>query len=114
MGKILYDDYHSMNTVSCTSSFSLLVLMKLYNSLSVARVSLKNDEMRSAFLKEFTSFNVLDEDYVAEKYAGKPDEEMSHYEGVSDISVNNKDITDLRPKPIDIEDVVLQGSQPQP
>ena len=43
MGKILYDDYHSMNTVSCTASFSLLVLMKLYNSLSVAQVSLKND-----------------------------------------------------------------------
>jgi len=113
MGKILYEDYHSMNTVSCTASFSLLVLMKLYNSLSVAQVSLKNDEMRSAFLKEFTSFNVLDEDYVAEKFAGKPDEEMSHYEGVSDISVNNnRDITDLRPAPISIEDVVLQESQP--
>jgi len=79
----------------------------------VAQVSLKNDEMRSAFLKEFTSFNVLDEDYVAEKFAGKPDEEMSHYEGVSDISVNNnRDITDLRPAPISLEDVVLQESQP--
>ena len=26
MGKILYDDYHSMSTVSCTASFALLVL----------------------------------------------------------------------------------------
>ena len=68
MGKILYDDYHSMSTVSCTASFALLVLMKLYNSLCVARVSIKQDEMRSAFLKEFTSFNVLDVDYVKRKY----------------------------------------------
>ena len=68
MGKILYDDYHSMSTVSCTASFALLVLMKLYNSLCVARVSIKQDEMRSAFLKEFTSFNVLDVDYVKKKY----------------------------------------------
>ena len=97
MGKILYDDYHSMNTVSCTASFSLLVLMKLYNSLSVAQVSLKNDEMRSAFLKEFTSFNVLDEDYVAEKYAGKPNEEMSHY----------TDVQETEPT-VSLENVVLQ------
>lgn len=68
MGKILYEDYHSMSTVSCTASFALLVLMKLYNSLCVARVSIKQDEMRSAFLKEFTSFNVLDVDYVKKKY----------------------------------------------
>lgn len=68
MGKILYDDYHSMSTVSCTASFALLVLMKLYNSLCVANVSIKQDEMRSAYLKEFTSFNVLDVDYVRKKY----------------------------------------------
>ena len=101
MGKILYDDYHSMNTISCTASFSLLVLMKLYNSLSVAQISLKNDEMRSAFLREFTSFNVLDEDYIAEKYAGKPDEQMSHY----------ADVRETEPT-VSLENVVLQESQP--
>ena len=98
MGKILYEDYHSMSTVSCTASFALLVLMKLYNSLSVARISLKNDEMRSAFLQEFTSFNVLDEDYIAEKYAGKPDEGMSNY----------TDVREPDPGPISLENVVLQ------
>jgi len=100
MGKILYEDYHSMNTVSCAASFSLLVLMKLYNSLSVARVSLKNDEMRSAFLREFTSFNVLDEDYIAEKYAGKPDEEMSNYTDVRE--------PESETNALDLDTVVLQ------
>ena len=78
--------------------------MKLYNSLSVAQVSLKNDEMRSAFLKEFTSFNVLDEDYVAEKYAGKPDEEMSHYTDVTSAGETEPTVS--------LENVVLQESQP--
>lgn len=79
MGKILYDDYHSMSTISCTASFALLVLMKLYNSLCVAKVSIKQDEMRSAFLREFTSFNVLDADYVRKK------------QGVSESEVDTSD-----------------------
>ena len=45
----------------------LLVLMKLYNSFDVARQSVKNDKMMSAYMSEFVSFNVLDADYVEEK-----------------------------------------------
>jgi hypothetical protein len=40
--------------------------MKLYNSLSVAYYSVKDDKMMSAFMSEFVSFNVLDKDYVSE------------------------------------------------
>ena len=36
--------------------------MKLYNSLEVARQSVKNDKMMSAYMSEFVSFNVLDKD----------------------------------------------------
>ena len=92
MGKILYDDYHSMSTVSCTASFALLVLMKLYNSLCVARVSIKQDEMRSAFLKEFTSFNVLDVDYVKKKYGTESRSESGV--ALEDVSV---DIPEAKP-----------------
>ena len=45
-------------------SFSLLVLMKLYNSFVVARESVKNDKMMSSYMSEFVSFNVLDADYL--------------------------------------------------
>ena len=41
--------------------------MKLYNSLEVAKQSVKNDKMMSAYMSEFVSFNVLDADYVANK-----------------------------------------------
>ena len=67
MINVLYQDYHSMSTISCFVSFTLLVQMKLYNSLSIAYKSVKNDTMLSAFLTEFVSFNVLDKDYINDK-----------------------------------------------
>ena len=66
MINILYQDYHSASTLSCFVSFTLLVTMKLYNSLSVAYYSVKDDKMMSAFMSEFVSFNVLDKDYISE------------------------------------------------
>ena len=63
MIKILKDDYHSSTTLSCFMSFSLLVLMKLYNSYTVANQSVHNDKMMSAYMSEFVSFNVIDKDH---------------------------------------------------
>jgi hypothetical protein len=65
--KILYNDYHSQSTVSCFISFTLLILMKLYNSFGVAYQSVKNDKMMSAYMSEFVSYNVLDSDYIKSK-----------------------------------------------
>lgn len=65
--KILNTDYHSQSTISCFISFTLLILMKLYNSFSVAYQSVKNDKMMSAYMSEFVSYNVLDSDYLASK-----------------------------------------------
>ena len=62
--KLVKDKYHSMSSVSCFFSFSLLVMMKLYNSFVVARQSVKNDKMMSAYMSEFVSYNVLDSDYL--------------------------------------------------
>ena len=66
MINILYQGYHSASTLSCFISFTLLVTMKLYNSLSISYKSFKDDTMLSAFLTEFVSFNVLDKDYISE------------------------------------------------
>jgi len=75
MVKILNDDYHSSSTMSCFVSFALLVLMKLYNSLSVAHQSVKNDKMMSAYMSEFVSFNVLDADYLDRQLSLKANDE---------------------------------------
>lgn len=72
MIKIIKNDYHSSSTLSCFFSFSLLVLMKLYNSYTVANQSVKNDKMMSAYMSEFVSFNVIDSDYIKPKLTNKP------------------------------------------
>ena len=69
--KLVKDGYHSSSTLSCFVSFSLLVLMKLYNSLEVARNSVKDDKMTSAYMSEFVSFNVLDADYIEQQLEQK-------------------------------------------
>tara|TARA_Y100001958_G_C20762112_1_gene241709 strand:+ start:52 stop:504 length:453 start_codon:yes stop_codon:yes gene_type:complete len=72
MIKLLITEYHSMSTMSCFISFVLLVNMKLYNSLSVAYQSVKNDKMMSAFMSEFISYNVLDPDYIESRDNQRP------------------------------------------
>lgn len=49
-------------TVNAYLSFIILITMKLFNSLSISYHSQKNDAAQSAFLTEFTSFNILDRD----------------------------------------------------
>ena len=83
--KLLNDNYHSNSTVSCFISFTLLVLMKLYNSGIVAYQSVKNDKMMSAYMREFVSFNVLDDDYVLEKYKGRKDNRLEDIEVFEDV-----------------------------
>ena len=65
--RLLNKNYHSSSTLSCFASFSLLVMMKLYNSFTVSYYSVKSDKMMSAYMSEFVSFNVLDADYINEK-----------------------------------------------
>jgi len=72
MIKIVKEDYHSSTTISCFISFSLLVLMKLYNSFTVAKESVKNDKMMSAYMSEFVSYNVLDSDYERTRVSARP------------------------------------------
>ena len=61
------NDHASSATASTAGSLVLLIVMKLYNSLQCARRSLKEDMISSAYLKEFVTFNVLDEDYLEKK-----------------------------------------------
>jgi hypothetical protein len=79
--RMLNSNYHSNSTISCFMSFSLLVLMKLYNSYTVGYQSVKNDKMMSAYMNEFVSYNVIDDDYVQKKYGGNKNnrlEDITH------------------------------------
>lgn len=73
--KVLNDYYYNSATLSCFTSFVLLVLMKLYNSVGVAYQSVKNDKMTSAYVNEFVSYNILDSDYLEKKNLKNKDTE---------------------------------------
>ena len=91
--KMINTNYHNNSTLSCFVSFTLLVLMKLYNSLSVGRRSVKDDKMMSAYMSEFVSFNVLDQDYVEEKYKGKKNNRLEDITNIEEnIDEPNSDI----------------------
>ena len=85
--QVIHNNYHSNSTISCFISFSLLVMMKLYNSINVAYQSVTNDKMMSAYMNEFVSFNVLDEDYVNDKYKGTKNNRL---EDITDIEGDEK------------------------
>jgi len=102
--KLVKDDYHSSSTLSCFISFSLLVLMKLYNSLEVAHQSVTNDKMTSAYMSEFVSFNVLDSDYIDEQIKLKMNneiklEEITLEDGKENEKDKEKDNENILPNP---------------
>ena len=71
--KVLNDYYYNSATLSCFTSFVLLVLMKLYSSFIVSYYSIKDDKMSSAYVNEFVSYNVMDSDFL-EKQENKVEE----------------------------------------
>ena len=108
MIRILYVDYHGSSTVSCFMSFVLLVLMKLYNSFIVARESVQNDKMMSAYMSEFVSYNVLDSDYVLEKYGGNKNnklEDITNLECGQNQGDNSNEI-DQKDESIKVEEII--------
>ena len=92
--KMLNTNYHSNSTISCFMSFSLLVLMKLYNSYTVAYESVHNDKMMSAYKNEFVSYNVIDDDYVQKKYGGNKNNRLEDvtFEEKKDEILEEEDI----------------------
>tara|TARA_B000000437_G_scaffold202896_1_gene167479 strand:+ start:357 stop:1133 length:777 start_codon:yes stop_codon:yes gene_type:complete len=103
--RLLKKNYHSVSTLSCFASFSLLVMMKLYNSITVGYYSVKHDKMMSAYMSEFVSFNVLDEDYVKSKelLLDKPEnKDKPEKKEEDDDDVEFKDVSEE----VDIEDIL--------
>ena len=92
--RMLNSNYHSNSTISCFMSFSLLVLMKLYNSYSVAYQSVKNDKMMSAYMNEFVSYNVIDDDYVQKKYGGNKNNRLEDITHEKEDEKNFKDVNE--------------------
>ena len=94
MVHILYNNYHSNSTVSCFLSFTLLVCMKLYNSINVGYQSVKNDKMTSAYISEFVSYNVFDKDYILDKYNGHKNQCLENVMNQEDILIEERNMNE--------------------
>ena len=108
--KLVKDGYHSSSTLSCFASFSLLVLMKLYNSFEVARQSVKNDKMMSAYMSEFVSFNVLDSDYLEEKAAREAKEALEEVESAEESALEESALVEEDLEKASLDDVEINVS----
>jgi len=58
--------FRGISTITSAVSFSILVLMKLFGSFTMAKHDKKSVRARSAYLTEHTSFNVLDPDKLVQ------------------------------------------------
>ena len=80
----------------------------------VAYQSVKNDKMMSAYMSEFVSYNVLDTDYVNEKYNGTKnnrlediiDEDNSEFKDVKEVEEGT-----LKPEDIKLNEEILPINQ---
>ena len=80
---IIYNNYVGIQAVTSYTSYVALILLKIYNSLFISYTSLKNVKALSAYITEFSSFNVFDEDLIIQDKPKKKDE-TNH----NDINLN--------------------------
>ena len=64
--KLIIDNYYNSSTLTSYCTFILLISLKLYNSMVISYNSVHYDKMMSAFLCEYTSYNIIDKDYKSE------------------------------------------------
>lgn len=64
---IIYGNYVGIQAVTSYTSYVALILLKIYNSLSISYSSLKGEKALSGYITEFSSFNVFDEDLIEDK-----------------------------------------------
>ena len=61
---ILMDKNYGSSSFNTYIGFLLLILVKLKNSVYISYISKKNHRAMSAFMTEFSSFNILDKDVI--------------------------------------------------
>ncbi len=85
-------------------SYIILVLMKLYNCYSISLNSIKGDKAMSAYMTEFTSFNVIDADRLDE-IKNQVESGNGNVESGNAIESGNNAVeskTELEPLPIPV------------
>jgi hypothetical protein len=88
---IIYDNYVGIQAVTSYTSYVALILLKIYNSLSISYSSLKGEKALSGYITEFSSFNVFDEDIIVQDDP-KEDKEEKPVKELQLEGIDNNDI----------------------
>jgi hypothetical protein len=83
---IIKDNNHGSTTLNAYISFLMLILVKLYNAISVSYRCKRDTKALSAYMIEFSSFNTLDS-----KYNGNINLEIKELENGRELDTNLKD-----------------------
>lgn len=67
-GILVVGSYYSFKTITSFATNILLVITKLSDSHGVSKESHQNNYGLSAYIKEYTSFNVIDKDHLKEEH----------------------------------------------
>ena len=67
-GILVIGSYYSFKTITSFATNILLVITKLSDSHGVSKESYQHDYGLSAYIKEYTSFNVIDKDHLKEEH----------------------------------------------
>jgi hypothetical protein len=84
---IIYNNYVGIQAVTSYSSYVVLILLKIYNSLFVSYSSLKNKKALSGYLTEFSSFNIIDKDYQEVYIINKNEIKENHLESIKEEDI---------------------------
>jgi hypothetical protein len=77
------------------SSYILLILMKLYNCYYISAHSIENDKALSAYMTEFSSFNVIDYDMLSAEEKVKRNKPTDVEAGPVHIGLHNTIISNV-------------------
>ena len=77
------------------SSYIILILMKLYNCYYISSHSIENDKALSAYMTEFSSFNVIDYDMLTDEEKEKRKKPETNDIGAINVGLGNTVVSNI-------------------
>lgn len=77
------------------SSYIILILMKLYNCYYISSHSIENDKALSAYMTEFSSFNVIDYDMLTDEEKEKREKPETNDIGPIHVGLGNTVVSNI-------------------
>ena len=102
----IYEHYAGISTITAYTSYIALILLKLYNSLYISYHSKTKNRALSAYMTEFSSFNVFDKDYL-DGFENSESENIDNIQTNVNIQIINAE-KKLKPKALSLTEETVE------